>query len=305
MKFIIVCGPTCSGKTSLGIELARKLGGEIIGADSRQIYKKVNLGTAKPTPNEYTGLNYHLIDFLDLSENYSAYKYAMSARKLISEITEKGNVPIVVGGTGLYLKALTEGFFESPEPSESLRRELERKWNEMGGKAMHEELARVDPETAAKLSPNDKARILRALEIFKQTGIPISIHRRQGEAHSWGRPLWVGLNTARPVLYEWINARVDRMIQKGWEKELHALLPEYEMIIKKRILGYVDMYNHIVRKIIDRRTAIELVKQHHRNYAKRQLTWFTKVKQIIWFDPTEQSFRDKVYRLCVDYFKRT
>lgn len=304
MKYIIVCGPTCSGKTSLGIDLARRLGGEIIGADSRQIYKKVNLGTAKPEPTEYLGLKYHLIDFLDLSENFSAFKYGLMARKLITEINDNGQVPIVVGGTGLYLKAVTEGFFRSPEPDNNLREELEKECRQAGLRALYDELARVDPETAGKLSPNDKARILRALEIYRQTGTPISIHRRKGTNQPWGQPLWIGLNTARPTLYSWINARVDAMIQQGWEKEIRELLPEYEQIMKKRILGYVDMYSYIVLGRFDRRTAIDLVKQHHRNYAKRQLTWFAKVKQIKWFDPAEQSYRDKVYCLCVDYLKR-
>jgi len=304
MKYIIVCGPTCSGKTSLGIQLARKLGGEIIGADSRQIYKKVNLGTAKPAPDEYSGLKYHLIDFLDLSENFSAFKYGVMARKLIAEINDNGKIPIVVGGTGLYLKAVTDGFFQSPEPDNNLREELELKCREAGLTALYDELALVDPETAGKLSPNDKVRIIRALEIFRQTGIPISIHRRKGASESWGQPLWIGLNTARPTLYGWINSRVDTMIQKGWEEELRGLLPDYEKIMKKRILGYVDMFNHIVLRKFDRRTAIDLVKQHHRNYAKRQLTWFAKVKQIMWFDPAEQSCRDKVYCLCADYLKR-
>lgn len=304
MKYLIICGPTCSGKTSLGIWLARQLGGEIIGADSRQIYKNVDIGTAKPKPEEYAGLKYHLIDFLDISESFSAYKYGLIARELIISISKSGKIPIVVGGTGLYLKALTEGFFDSPEPDPKIRDELEKEWTRSGSEALYAKLAEIDPAAAKKISPNDKIRIIRALEVFRQTGIPISIQRQKSPNKYWGAPLWIGLNPPRKILYSWIDLRVEKMIADGWEKELYSLLPKYDIIRSKKILGYMDMFDHILSKKENLADVIPLVKQRHRNYAKRQVTWFSKINQIKWFDPSESEFQDKVFQACVDYFKK-
>jgi tRNA dimethylallyltransferase len=303
MKYIIICGPTCSGKTSLGINLARKYDGEIIGADSRQIYKHIDIGTAKPRPEEYPGLKYHLIDFLELNEDFSAFKYAELAQKLIIDALNRGKVAIVVGGTGLYLKALTEGLFHSPEPDYEYRKELENFIKANGVACLHAQLELVDPEAAARIKTGDRQRIIRALEAYKLTGKPISELQKTGEYNKMGQPLWIGLDIPRDILYHNINRRVDTMITDGWERELLSLDKQIEHLRRKKVVGYEDMIACVYDNKLTLDEAIEKIKQHHRNYAKRQMTWFRGVKEINWFNPLENRFLDKVFGICDEYFK--
>jgi len=303
MKYIIICGPTCSGKTALGVKLAVRFDGEIIGADSRQIYRYINIGTAKPAPDEYRDIKYHLIDFLELNADFSAYRFADLASDLINDIIEKGKVPIVVGGTGLYLKALTEGLFKSPEPSYRYRKELERICEKQGPVALHKKLAEVDPAAASKINPLDKVRLVRALEVYRLTGKPISELQQKGKYKKTGRPLWLGLAPPRKKLYENIDKRVDKMIVEGFEEEVLDLKPYIEVLRRKKVVGYTDMIEYLFDKEITKQQAIEKVKQHQRNYAKRQMTWFRNVPGVIWFDPLEEDFLDKVYQICDEYLK--
>lgn len=303
MKYIIVCGPTCTDKTALGIKLAVRYDGEIISADSRQIYRYINIGTAKPTPDEYGDIKYHLIDFLDLNADFSAYRFADLASDLISDIIKRGKTAIVVGGTGLYLKALTEGLFKSPGPDHRYRKELEKICEKEGPETLHKKLAKVDPVAASKITPLDKLRLIRALEAYKQTGKPISELQQKGEYRKTGRPLWLGLAPPRKTLYENINKRVDKMIIEGFEKEVLNLRPDLEVLRRKKIVGYTDMIEYLFDKKITKQQAIEKIKQHQRNYAKRQVTWFRKVSGVKWFNPLERGFLDKVYKICDEYFK--
>jgi tRNA dimethylallyltransferase len=305
MKYIIVCGPTCSGKTGLGINLARKYAGEIIGADSRQIYKHIDIGTAKPKPEEYDGLKYHLIDCIELDEDFSAYRFAEHARQLIKSVLGKGKLPIVVGGTGLYLKALTEGLFEGPQADLEYRSRLEKQADDEGIENLHKQLAKVDSQAAAKITPKDRQRIIRALEIHHLTGKPISQLQNEGRTGNWGEPLWIGLNPPRNLLYDNINQRVDQMLNSGWEQELLGLEPWVGILRKKKMVGYNDLIEYLFDKKISRLEAIERVKQHHRNYAKRQMTWFRKVDGINWFNPLAVGFLSKVNEICDEYLKRT
>lgn len=304
MKYIIICGPTCSGKTGLGINLARKYNGEIIGADSRQIYKHISIGTAKPRPDEYSGLKYHLIDLIELYEDFTAYRFAELARELIISVLEKRITPIVVGGTGLYLKALTEGLFEGPPADLKYRKNLDEIVIHKGIEFLHKRLADIDPEAAIRIKPRDRQRIIRALEIHHLTGKPISSHQKQGKTGIWGEPLWIGLNPPRNLLYDNINMRVEQMMNNGWERELLELEPWVGILRKKKVVGYNDLIEYLYDKKIGREEAIERVKQHHRNYAKRQMTWFRKVDSINWFNPLAERFLSKVNEICDDYLKR-
>jgi len=304
MKYIIICGPTGSGKTELAVELARHYRGEIISADSRQIYKEVNIGTAKPRPEECRGVAYHLIDFLDLARRFSAHQFAVMAADLISEIDAKGKVPFVVGGTGLYLEALTEGLFDSPEPDYAYRRHLEELAGNKGTEYLHKLLAQIDPISAARIKPNDQARLIRSLEVCKLTGQPLSAIRGRRRPAVAAKPLWIGLLPARKKLYEKINARVDKMINEGLEQEVLSLNNRQAELRQRKLVGYTEMIEYLLDKKLSRSEAIEKFKQHHRNYAKRQITWFRKVAEICWFDPEDRKFHSDVNKRCDEYLKK-
>jgi tRNA dimethylallyltransferase len=303
MKYIIICGPTCSGKTSLGVDLALRFNGEIISADSRQIYMEVSIGTAKPRPVECRGINYHLIDFLDLDQQFSAHQFAVRAAELVKQITAEGKVPFVVGGTGLYIEALTKGLFDSPEPNHEYRRQLEEMAGNKGTENLHKMLAELDPVSAARIKPNDQARLIRALEIFKLTGQPISALRDIRKPILKARPLWIGLTPIRRVLYEKINDRVDKMIEEGLEQEILGLINRRGQIQQRKLIGYAEMAEYLFDNKVTKSEAIDKFKQRHRNYAKRQLTWFKKVPDIAWFDPNDEQFPENVVKICDDYLK--
>ncbi|MCP4583944.1 MAG: tRNA (adenosine(37)-N6)-dimethylallyltransferase MiaA [candidate division Zixibacteria bacterium] len=304
MKYIIICGPTASGKTGLGVGLALRYNGEVINADSRQIYKHTTIGTAKPAPDECGGAKHHLLDFLELDEDFSAYKFAEQARGLITDITGRGKLPLVVGGTGLYLKALTEGIFKAPEHDKEYRRELEEISRDKGPKELHEMLQEIDPKAAAKIKPRDAIRLIRALETFKLTGLPISEMQKSGKYTKVGNPLWLGLMFPRKTLYERINKRVDTMIDEGFEQEVLNLKPYLDIIRKKKMIGYMDMITYLFDRSNTKSEAIDKVKQHHRNYAKRQMTWFRNVAEINWIEPLKSGYEEELFKLCDSYLKK-
>ena len=304
MSYIIVCGPTCSGKTDLGVKLSLRYNGEIINADSRQIYKYTTIGTAKPTREEMDGIKHHLFDFLEPDQDYSAYQYAETARKLIEKIGGGGKMPIVVGGTGLYLKALTEGIFKSPKPDSDYRRELEALAGEKGVPFLHDTLIKIDPEAAEKITPHDKIRLIRALETYKITGRTISDLHRTGEYTKADKALWIGLEYPRRVLYERINNRVDKMIKTGLENEVLNLRPYQDAIRAKKMIGYVELMDYLFDRKISRDEAIDKMKQHQRNYAKRQMTWFRRQADVNWYNPLDGNYLDEIFGLCDRYLKK-
>jgi tRNA dimethylallyltransferase len=302
MKYIIVCGPTCTGKTGLGVLLAKRYRGEIINADSRQIYRHTTIGTAKPTAEEMQGVPHHLFDFLELEHEFSAYQYAQMAIEEMAEIAGRGRLPIFVGGTGLYLKALTEGIFKSPKPDPGYREELNRIATIEGPERLHAMLAGVDSRAASKIKPKDIVRLIRALEIHHQTGKAIGQLQAVGEyTRAPGEPLWIGLTFARQELYQKINLRVDNMINRGFERETLDLEPFIGFVRKKKMIGYSDLIEYLFEKKITRAEAIARVKQHHRNYAKRQLTWFNRNEKINWFDPGDSDYPESVFRITDKY----
>lgn len=286
-KVVVIVGPTASGKTALSIELAKKLDGEIISSDSMQIYKDMDIGTAKVTKEEAQGIKHYLVDFVSPDQRYTVSDFKKDAEAAIKEILEKGKVPIVVGGTGLYVNSLIYGIeYQDMKIDEEYRNELmnraedpvelEKMWNEANA---------IDPDAMQKISKNDKKRIVRVLEIFKSTGKTKTEHeilsRQKGVEYDYKV---FGISIDREKLYERINLRVDLMIEAGLEDEVRNLLNKYnEFPTAMQGLGYKEVKEYF-DGILTREEMIEKIKQESRRYAKRQLTWFRRNEEIIWLD---------------------
>jgi len=280
----IIAGPTASGKTELGIKLAERLDGEIISADSRQIYRGMTIGTSTPVNPP---VPYHMTGFLDPRKRFSAMKFARIARNLIEDILARGKLPIIVGGTGLYIKALTEGFFEGPAEFPQIREELEKRRNK--GEKLYKLLEKLDPETAERVHPNDLIRIQRALEVSIATGKPISAWQKEGNYQKLEYPTKLfGMSIPRKKLYERINSRVITMINSGWIEETRRLLNNGYSRDDPGIcsLGYPQIIDYIEGKE-ELDSIISAIQKKTRNYAKRQITWFRKASRIIWVEPAD------------------
>ena len=286
-KIVVIAGPTGSGKTGMAIELARRLDGEIVGADSMQIYRYMDIGTAKPTPAEQAQAIHHLIDIVDPDEDFDAAMYAEAAGRVVRDIVSRGRLPLVVGGTGLYIKALIYGLFEEGPSDPDVRRQLNRAAREKGSAALHRHLAAVDSPAAAKIHPNDTYRIVRALEVFRITGQTLSQYqRRHGFRQPQFHPFIFGVEWPRPVLYDRINRRVDAMMDAGFEDEVRGLLAKgYGRELKSmQSLGYRHLTAYIAGETGLAET-VETLKRDHRRYAKRQLTWFRADAAVHWTTP--------------------
>ena len=285
-KVIVICGPTASGKTSLSIELAKKINGEIISCDSMQIYKDMNIGTAKVTEEEMQGIQHYLIDFVSPDVRYSVANYKNDAEKAIETIIDKGKIPIIVGGTGLYLDSLIYGI-EYPEIKfdEKYREKLENEIEENGLEYLYSKAKEIDEQAMQKISINDRKRIIRVLEIYHATGknkTEQEIESRKKEV-KYDYKIFA-INMDREKLYERINIRVDKMIENGLIEEVEDLQKKYNHFpTAMQGLGYKEVVEYLQNQIT-RDEMIEKIKQESRRYAKRQLTWFRKNKQTIWLD---------------------
>lgn len=286
-KVVVIVGPTASGKTALSIELAKKLDGEIISSDSMQIYKDMDIGTAKVTKEEAQGIKHYLVDFVSPDQRYTVSDFKKDAETAIKEILEKGKVPIVVGGTGLYVNSLIYGIeYQDMKIDENYRNMLmERAEDPQELEKLWEEANRIDPEAMTKISRNDKKRIIRVLEIYKATGKTKTeqeiLSRQKGTEYDYKV---FGISMDREKLYERINLRVDLMIQAGLEDEVKNLLNKYsEFPTAMQGLGYKEVKEYF-DGIITREDMIDKIKQESRRYAKRQLTWFRRNNEIIWLD---------------------
>ena len=285
-KILVIVGPTASGKTRLAVELAKAHNGEVVSADSMQIYRRMDIGTAKPTAEEMDGIPHHMIDVADPEEDFSVARYVELASACVDNILSRGKLPIVAGGTGLYVDSLLSGrTFAAFSPESSLRRELEEELAERGGEAMLAELAKVDPEAAARLHPNDHKRIVRALEVYRSTGKTISEHNRETQAlPPRYEALTIGLNFQdRADLWERIDARVDQMAANGLEREVRELLSSglSPACTAMQAIGYKE-FVAAVEGTMTWREAEELVKLRSRQYAKRQITWFRRNPEVHW-----------------------
>ena len=282
---IVIGGPTASGKTGLSIELAKRINGQIVSADSMQIYKDMDIGTAKPTKEEMQGIKHYLLDFVSPEKRYSVAEYKKDAKKAIHEILEKGKMPIIVGGTGLYIDSLIyEIEYQEQKIDEQYRGELEERIKNEGLETLYNEAIKIDPQAMKKISPNDKKRIMRVLEIYKLTGKTKTEQEEESRKEVEFDYRVFAINWDRQTLYERIEKRVDIMIQKGLIQEVEYILKKYkEFPTAMQGLGYKEVVEYLNGQCT-KEEMVEKVKMETRRFAKRQLTWFRKNKQTIWLD---------------------
>jgi len=287
---LVIVGPTASGKTALSIHLAEELGGEIISADSRQIYRYLDIGTAKPTPEELKRITHHFISILNPDEYYNAGEYGTQARKKIEELLKQNKQPILVGGSGLYVRAVIDGFFDGPGKNMEIREQLETEAHTLGPEKLFERLKKVDPISAAKMDSTKVRRVIRALEVYYATGRPISDLHSVQEIKIPFEAVQFGLEWERKALYHRIERRVDEMIEKGLIEEVRGLLVKgYSRGVNAlNTVGYKEVFDFLDGKITEDE-MIQLIKQNTRHFAKRQLTWFRADKRIRWISVTDET----------------
>ncbi len=284
-KLVILTGPTAVGKTKLSIELAKEIGGEIISADSMQVYKYMDIGSAKIMPDEMGGVPHHLIDVLEPTQEFDVFLFQQMAKEAMQGIYERGNIPVIVGGTGFYIQALLYDIdFTQSQEDTALRRELEQFAQENGAHALHEQLAQMDPKAAEEIHENNVKRVIRAIEYFRQTGEQISVHNEQQRQKSSPYNFcYFVLNDERAVLYERINQRVDQMLSAGLVEEVQRLLAMgcRRESTAMQGLGYKEIIDYL-QGVTDLDRAVYLIKRDTRHFAKRQITWFKRQPDVEW-----------------------
>jgi tRNA dimethylallyltransferase len=280
---VVILGPTASGKTALSLAVAERLAGEIVNCDSVALYREFEIGTAKPLPEERSRVRHHLLDVADPTDAVTAGEYARRARGVLGEIKSRGKLPIVVGGTGLYLRALLDGLFPGPQRSEELRERLRKRATDRGPAHLHRVLHRLDPASADRIHPNDAPKLIRAIEVCLAARAKMSELWEQGRESLTGfRILRIGLNPERDQLYARINERVRRMFELGLVEETRQLAGKYGDAARPLgSLGYKQALQ-VVRGELTVEAAIGAVQQAHRNYAKRQMTWFRREPEVRW-----------------------
>jgi tRNA dimethylallyltransferase len=292
----VILGPTASGKTAVALTVAKLIGGEIISADARQIYKYLNVGTAKPAQNEMIKIRHHFVDELLPDQDFNAGEFGKLGRKIVTEICQRGNVPIVVGGSGLYIQALIDGFFEGPPADPSVRGTLMDRLKKEGPDVLLRELQRIDPEAASKVLATNTRRIIRALEVYTITGEPISKLQKTRSPEKL-KVLMTGLEWERKILYKRIDERVEYMVHAGLVDEVKDLIKrDYSPNLNSlQTVGYVEVFKYLNGEFSFER-MIQLIKQNSRRYAKRQMTWFRKDKRIKWFSIKDESELEEIGR---------
>jgi tRNA dimethylallyltransferase len=281
---VVILGPTASGKTTLSLALAEKFNGEIVNCDSVVMYREFDIGTAKPSRAERERAPHHLFDCVDPTEDVTAGEYARQARQILQEIKSRGHLPIVVGGTGLYLRALLEGLFAGPERSEALRERLRQRAAQSGSQYVHRMLSRLDRTTAEKIHPNDTPKLIRAIEVCLASRQKMSELWEQGRDPLTGfRIRRLGLDPDRTALYSRINLRAEQMLEKGLVEETRKLIEKYGRSARPLgSLGYKQAAQFLSGEL-PRELALQMIQQGHRNYAKRQMTWFRREPEVTWF----------------------
>ncbi|MDY6040454.1 MAG: tRNA (adenosine(37)-N6)-dimethylallyltransferase MiaA [Candidatus Faecousia sp.] len=309
-NIICIAGPTASGKSALAVELAKEYHGEVVSCDSMQVYRRMDIGTAKPTREEMQGIPHHMIDVAEPDEDFSVSRYCRLATPIVDDIVSRGKTAIIVGGTGLYMDSLIRGNDFAPFPSTGQRERLEAQADTVGMDAMLEWLRSVDPEAAARLHPSDRKRIIRALEVYLETGETITAHNRRTQTlPPRYAPLWLGVDFAeRAELYRSIEQRVDRMLELGLVEEIKDLLASGvpETATSMQAIGYKEFVSALdCRCTIEEATAD--VKQASRHYAKRQLTWFRRNREINWLirraGQSQTEIFDSARQLCRGFDK--
>ncbi len=288
-QVIIILGPTCSGKTRLSLELALKLKTEILSADSRQVYKYLDIGTAKPSSSELKKVKHHFISSLSPDEKFNVSDYETEALKIIRRLHSSKKIPVVAGGSGLYIKALVDGIFNTAETDEELREEFLRERKEFGNEYLYNKLKKVDPESASRMVPQNYKRIIRALEVFHLTGKPIWMLQKEYKRDTDIQFKLYGLRWERQLLYKNIESRVDEMMEAGLIEEVRKILGRGfdKSLNALNTVGYKEIISYLNGEI-PLNIAIELIKRNTRRFAKRQITWFNKDKRINWINIAEQ-----------------
>ncbi len=303
---IILTGPTSVGKTELSIALAKAVNGEILSADSMQVYKQMDIGTAKITQEEMAGVPHYLIDELNPDEEFNVVRFQQFAKKYMQQIYDKNKIPILVGGTGFYIQAVLYDIdFTQNDTDDSYRQELERLLQEQGGDYLYAMLKSTDPESAALIHPNNSKRVIRALEFAKLTGDKISEHNReQRNRTSPYNYCYFVLNKDREKLYKSINQRVDNMLQEGLLEEVKRLAAQgyTRELVSMQGLGYKELLSYLDREC-SLEEAIEILKRDTRHFAKRQLTWFRRERDVIWVNKDEFTSEDDLLNYLLDYLK--
>ncbi|WP_458122164.1 tRNA (adenosine(37)-N6)-dimethylallyltransferase MiaA [Paenibacillus sp. Z6-24] len=302
-KLLVLVGPTAVGKTAISIEIARRFDAEIISGDSMQVYRGMNIGTAKITPDEMQGIPHHLIDIHSPDEPFSVAEFQQRCRTLIPEIASRGKLPFIVGGTGLYVESVSYEFqFSETGADEQFRQEQTDYALQHGAQALHDRLAVVDPESATRLHPNDQRRIIRALEVYHMTGVKLSDQLSRQMKQSPYELCIVGLTMDREMLYKRIEARIDQMLEEGLLEEVQHLLDQGYTpgMVAMQGLGYKEIAAHLSGGV-PLQEAVVLLKRDTRRFAKRQLSWFRHMQDIHWVDVTDTNHReqhiDKVYEI--------
>ncbi len=304
-RAIVVVGPTCSGKTSLGIKVAERLNSEIISADSRQIFRQLNIGTATPTGEELSRVKHHFINSLEPTEEYNVSKFEHDALRLIEKLQSEDKIPVIVGGSGLYIRAIVDGLFDEVDTDKEYRAELKSLREKHGNEYLYEMLCKTDPKSAETMLPQNWKRVFRALEVFRLSGKSIVDWHNE---HSVERDIeffQYGLNWDREVLYKNIESRVDKMLEEGLLDEINSLLEKGldEKYNSINTVGYKEIIAHLKGEY-DLERGIELIKRNTRRFAKRQFTWFGADERIKWFDVNDISDIDVIADSIVRDFSK-
>ena len=307
-KIVVICGPTASGKTALSIALAKAFDGEVVSADSMQIYRRMDIGTAKPTKQEMDGVPHHMLDVAEPGEAYSVSRYVEEATACVEDILARGKLPIICGGTGLYIDGLIRGTDYQPAGTDNgIREQLDGEWEAQGAEEMMARLAAVDPDSAARLHLSDKRRILRALEVYLATGETITVHNaRTKEIPPRYKAMMIGLNTEpRQILYDRIDRRVGIMLEQGLLQEVQSLLEDGLLDgTAAQAIGYKELLAYF-RGEMTLETAADLIRQKSRNYAKRQLTWFRRDERVKWIVYNAPEAAQAVLQEATNYLTQT
>ncbi len=304
---IVLTGPTAAGKTELSIAFAKKLNGAIISADSMQVYKYMNIGSAKIRPEEMQGVRHYLVDVLDPREEFHVARFQQMAKEAMDEIYRNGQLPIVVGGTGFYIQALLKDIdFDESSGELPCRKELEETARREGGAVLYERLKQVDPESAEAIHPNNVKRVIRALEFYQETGQPISLHNKeQKEKQPPYTYAYFVLNDDRARLYERIDRRVDRMVEQGLVEEVRWLKEHgYDRsLVSMQGLGYKELFPYL-DGTCSLEEAVEIIKRDTRHFAKRQITWFKREPDVIWLNQQEFGYdKEKILKRMLELWE--
>lgn len=302
-NLLVIVGPTAVGKTALSLHLAKQFQGEIISGDSMQVYRGMDIGTAKATAEERAKVPHHLLDLLSPDEAFSVQEFQQLARQTIAEIWHRDHLPILVGGTGLYIEAATYDYQVPPvKENKSLREQLQKLVTQEGNQSLFQKLRAVDPVTADRLHPNDVKRVIRALEVYQATGKPFSAFKQEPKP-LYENMLWVGLTMPREQLYQRINQRVDQMLEQGLVEEVKMLRAQgyHSQLTSMQAIGYKEILSYLEGEIT-LEEAIHLIKKGSRRYAKRQFSWFRRIRNIHWFNVTKNEVSKEIQQFVAGKF---